>query len=89
MAIGKNKRLTKGKKGGKKKVVDSMSRKEWFDFKAPAPFDSKEFGKTCINKSSGIKIATECIKGRVVEVSLADLKNNYENNVIILKIKLN
>ena len=75
MAIGKNKRLSKGKKGSKKKVVDSMSRKEWFDFKAPAPFDSKPFGKTLINKSTGTKICTELIKGRVVEVSLADLKN--------------
>ena len=59
MAIGKNKRLTKGKKGGKKKIIDAMSRKDWFDFKAPAPFDSKAFGKTYITKSSGIKIATE------------------------------
>jgi len=77
--FGKNKRLTKGKKGGKKKIIDSMSRKEWFDFKAPAPFDSKPFGKTCITKTTGTRIATELIKGRVVEVSLADLKNNSDN----------
>lgn len=81
MAIGKNKRLTKGKKGGKKKIIDSMSRKDWFDFKAPAPFDSRAFGKTCITKTSGTRIATEQIKGRVVEVSLADLKNNSDNLV--------
>ena len=79
MAIGKNKRLSKGKKVGKKKIIDPMSRKEWFDFKAPAPFDSKPFGKTCITKTTGTKIATELIKGRVVEASLADLKNNSDN----------
>jgi small subunit ribosomal protein S3Ae len=79
MAIGKNKRLTKGKKGQKKKIIDSMSRKDWLDFKAPAPFDSKPFGKTCITKSSGTRIATDVIRGRVVEVSLADLKNNSDN----------
>ena len=83
MAIGKNKRLTKGKKGGKKKIIDAMSRKDWFDFKAPAPFDSRAFGKTCITKTTGTRIATEQIKGRVVEVSLADLKNNSDNLVII------
>lgn len=82
MAIGKNKRLTKGKKGGKKKIIDAMSRKDWFDFKAPAPFDSRAFGKTCITKTAGTRIATEQIKGRVVEVSLADLKNNSDNLVI-------
>jgi small subunit ribosomal protein S3Ae len=87
MAIGKNKRLSKGKKGSKKKVVDCMSRKDWFDFKAPAPFDSKPFGKTCITKSQGTRICTELIKGRVVEVSLADLKNNSDN-MAWRKIKL-
>jgi small subunit ribosomal protein S3Ae len=87
MAIGKNKRLSKGKKGGKKKIIDPMSRKDWFDFKAPAPFDSKSFGKTCITKTTGTRIATELIKGRVVESSLADLKNNSDN-LAWRKIKL-
>jgi len=78
MAIGKNKRISKGKKGGKKKTVDPLSRKEWFDFKSPAPFDVKNFGKTCVTRTTGTKIASERIRGRVVDVSLADLRQNSD-----------
>ena len=45
MAQGKSKKVY-GKKGQKKKVVDSLSRKEWFELKAPAPFQSESFGFT-------------------------------------------
>jgi len=78
MAVGKNKRLSKGKKGGKKKLIDPLSRKEWYDFKAPVPFNSKSFGKTLVTKTTGTKIASEVIKGRVVETSYADLKENSD-----------
>lgn len=78
MAIGKNKRISKGKNGGKKKTVDPLSRKEWYDFKSPAPFEVKNFGKTLVTRTTGTKIASERIKGRVVDVSLADLKNNAD-----------
>ena len=78
MAIGKNKKLLgKGKKGGKK-VIDPLSRKEWYDFKAPVPFASKSFGKTLVTRTTGTKIASEQIKGRVVESSLADLKEQSD-----------
>jgi len=30
-----------------------MSRKEWYDMKAPVPFNPKSFGKTCVTKSGG------------------------------------
>jgi len=49
-----------GKKGGgKRKVQDPLSRKEWYDFKAPVPFSAKSFGKTCVTKTTGTKIASE------------------------------
>jgi len=77
MAIGKNKKLGK-KKGAKKKIQDPFLRKEWYDIKAPAPFTVRYIGKTCVTRTTGTKIATDALKGRVVEASLADLNNNQD-----------
>ena len=77
MAVGKNKGLAKGgKKGAKKKIVDPFSRKEWYDVKAPTMFSERNVGKTLVNRTQGTKIASEGLKGRVFECSLADLQND-------------
>mmetsp|Transcript_25540 Transcript_25540/g.35946 ORF Transcript_25540/g.35946 Transcript_25540/m.35946 type:complete len:262 (+) Transcript_25540:96-881(+) len=76
MAIGKNKRLTKSKKGSRKKAVDPFLKKEWYKLVAPSIFAVKECGKTLITKTQGTKIASDGLKGRVVEFSLADLQKN-------------
>jgi len=78
MAVGKNKRLTKGKKGGKKKAQDPFLRKEMYNIKAPSIFVNRNAGKTLITKTTGIKIASEGLKGRVFQVSLADLNGGDE-----------
>eukprot|EP00915_Cephaloidophora_sp_WS-2016_P000983 GHVH01001300.1.p1 GENE.GHVH01001300.1~~GHVH01001300.1.p1 ORF type:complete len:278 (+),score=49.78 GHVH01001300.1:56-835(+) len=78
MAVGKSKRKG-GKKGGKKKTVDTFARKEWYDVRAPTKiFSSSEVGKTCVNKTQGIKLASDSLKGRIFETNLADLSNNEE-----------
>lgn len=73
MAVGKNKRLTKSKKGGKKKVLDIMSRKDWYDVKAPAYFSQRNVGKTLVSRTAGTKIASDGLKGRVFDICLAEL----------------
>ncbi|XP_043740701.1 40S ribosomal protein S3a-like [Cervus elaphus] len=86
MAVGKNKRLTKGgKKRAKKKVVDPFSKKDWYDVKAPAMFNIRNIGKTLVTRTQGTKIASDGLKGHVFEVSLADLQND---EVAFRKFKL-
>merc|ERR1711926_28447 len=76
MAVGKNKGLKSGgKKGAKKKIVDPFTRKDWYDIKAPANFKVRDIGKTLVNRTQGTKIASDGLKSRVFEVSLADLQN--------------
>merc|ERR1712243_224791 len=77
MAVGKNKGLKiGGKKGAKKKIVDPFTRKDWYDIKAPSVFKVRQVGKTLVTRTQGTKIASDGLKGRVFEVSLADLQND-------------
>lgn len=79
MAVGKNKRISKGKKGGKKKAADPFAKKDWYDIKAPSLFLTRQVGKTLVTRTQGTKIASEGLKHRVFEVSLADLQNDEEH----------
>ncbi|GMM34632.1 ribosomal 40S subunit protein S1B [Saccharomycopsis crataegensis] len=88
MAVGKNKRLSKGKKGIKKRVVDPFTRKEWFDIKAPSTFETRNVGKTLINKSTGLKNAADGLKGRIFEVSLADLQKQEDYSFRKVKLRV-
>jgi small subunit ribosomal protein S3Ae len=89
MAVGKNKGLkTAGKKGAKKKVVDPFTRKDWYDIKAPSIFKTRDVGKTLVNRTQGTKIASDGLKGRVYEVSLADLQAEQEAERSFRKFKL-
>jgi small subunit ribosomal protein S3Ae len=87
MAVGKNKQLSKGKKGGKKKAVDPFLKKDWYDIKAPTMFTVRNVGKTLVTRTTGTKIASEGLKGRVYEVSLADLQKNEEDAYRKIKLR--
>jgi len=79
MAVGKNKKLGK-KKGSKKKIVDPFTKKDWYDVKAPSQFGVRQVCKTLVTRSSGQRIASEFLKGRVFEVNLADLQKDEDQS---------
>eukprot|EP00732_Lithocolla_globosa_P005884 Lithocolla_globosa_v1_NODE_6413_length_1091_cov_4913.277992.p1 type:complete len:260 gc:universal NODE_6413_length_1091_cov_4913.277992:62-841(+) len=88
MAVGKNKRLSKAKKGkGGKKVVDPFTKKDWYDIKAPSIFNVRNIGKTLVNRTQGTKLATDGLKGRVFEVSLADLNKDEDQSFRKMRLR--
>lgn len=89
MAYGKNKKLT-GKKGNKKKQIDPFVRKNWYDIKAPTYLNSqsRRAGRTCVTKTTGQRIETEGLKGRVAEFNLADLALKNEDSHKKMKLEV-
>ncbi|KAF8457171.1 40S ribosomal protein S3aE [Terfezia claveryi] len=88
MAVGKNKRLSKGKKGLKKKVIDPFTKKDWYGIKAPSMFGTRDVGKTFVNRTAGMKNANDALKGRVFEVSLADLQKDEDHAFRKVKLRV-
>ena len=117
----RNKRLSKGKKGLKKRTQDPISRKDFYDIKvrfhfhptktylnrlqAPSTFQIRKYrnfsslsrtpyltsnsvGKTLVNKTTGLKNANDALKGRIVEVSLADLQKDEDHAFRKIKLRV-
>ncbi|KAK7832852.1 40s ribosomal protein s3a, partial [Quercus suber] len=59
--------------------ADPFAKKDWYDIKAPSLFLTRQVGKTLVTRTQGTKIASEGLKHRVFEVSLADLQNDEEH----------
>ncbi len=75
MTQGKNPRNFK-KKGARKKQQHAFAKKNWYTVLAPSVFETREACLTPVSKAtSGGKEANK-LKGRVFEISLADLKKN-------------
>jgi len=79
MTAGKNPRNFK-KKGQKKKIGHPFMRKEWYNVNVPSIFGTQVPTLTPANKSAGQKIAADSLKGRVFEISLADLNKDATND---------
>jgi len=87
MAVGKNKRLSKGKKGLKKRT-DPFAKKDWYNLKAPSTFAIRDVGKTLVNRTTGLKNANDALKGRIFEVSLADLQKDEDHSFRKVKLRV-
>merc|ERR1712186_233912 len=55
---------------------------------APSLFKVRQVGKTLVNRTWGTRIASDGLKGRVFEVSLADLQNENDAERSYRKFKL-
>jgi len=87
-ADGKNKRVFKQKKGGKKKAADPFSKKDWYEVKAPAAFANRIVGKTPVNRTLAGKNANDALVGRSIWVSLADLQGDEDQSFRKVKLKV-
>lgn len=67
--------------------MDPFLRKEWYDIKAPSIFAVRQVGKTLVSRTQGTKIASEALKGRVYEVSLADLQKSENDAYRKIRLK--
>jgi len=74
-----------GKKGSKKKAVDPFTRKDWYNILTPNFFKVRVIGKTFVNRTQGTKIASDSLKKRIYEASLADLQ---DDEIAFRKFKL-
>merc|ERR1719253_485567 len=68
------------------KAGDPFLKKEWYDVKAPSVFSVRNCAKTLCSRTQGTKIASEELKGRVMELNLADL--NQDEDQASKKVKL-
>ncbi|CAK9438835.1 40S ribosomal protein eS1 [Lodderomyces beijingensis] len=87
MAQGKNKKLSR-KGASKRKAYDAFAKKDWFDIKAPSTYERTDVGKTLINRSTGLINAADGLKGRVVEVCLADLQGSEDHSFRKIKLRV-
>lgn len=65
----------------------SFAKKEWYNVHVPTVFDVRTPTLTPCNRTAGQKIAADSLKGRVFEISLADL-NRDSNEQAWRKMKV-
>jgi len=77
MAVGKNKRLSKKGKGGKKKRADAFEKKQWFKLKMPKiGIKVNHYGWIPANKTAQGVLVEERLYDRVATIRCGDLDEN-------------
>merc|ERR1712059_147278 len=64
------------------------TRKDWYQVKAPSSFQIRDVGKTLVNRTTGLKNANDALKGRIFEVSLADLQKDEDHAFRKVKLRV-
>jgi small subunit ribosomal protein S3Ae len=87
MTLGGNLKKYKDKRN-KKNDKDSITHKDWFNVKVPCFFTNRRIGKTLAARTTGTKTSTDALKGRIFEVSLADLQQDEDKDSRKLRLRV-
>ena len=87
LCVGKSQKKV-NKKGKGKKVIDTMAKKEWYVVRAPNQFKERNVCRTLVSRTSGLKIASEGLKGRVFEANLGDLNKNEDQGFRKMRLRV-
>jgi len=89
MTAGKNPKSFKKKGQKNKKQQHPFVKKEWYSVHVPSTFDQRVPTLTPCNKQIGQKIPADSLRGRVFEISLADLNREaHEQNWRKVKVQV-
>jgi small subunit ribosomal protein S3Ae len=77
MAKGKNKKISKKGKAARQNAKHPFLKKEWYTLIAPSALKKTvPVGWTCCKKPTGTQVIGDFLKGRVAEISYADITEN-------------
>lgn len=87
MAKGKNKKISKKGKANKRNEKHPFLKKEWYTLIAPSALKKTvPVGWTCCKKPTGTQVVGDFLKGRVAEISYADITDNARD--VTKKVKM-
>jgi small subunit ribosomal protein S3Ae len=87
MAKGKNKKISKKAKNAKRGEKHPFLKKEWFTLISPSALKKTvPVGWTVCKKPTGTQVVSDFLKGRVAEISYADITENARD--VTKKVKM-